>query len=135
MFHARQNPIGYKEMPASTSPHEAPQYVIVSVTPIMIKIIPATICITLPIFILVFIIKRFVSNKWISVSIKINGNEVATPKIAGKIKPYEVVTTVGMSQTKKSTNIVGQKAMAKQAPIINEPSFPSFNTSGIRVAI
>lgn len=57
-----------------------------------------------------------------------SGTEVATPKIAGSTKPYEVEATVGISHTKKSTNIVGQKAKEILAPISSEPIFPSFTT-------
>jgi len=64
-----------------------------------------------------------------------SGTEVATPKIAGSTKPYEVDATVGISHTKKSTNIVGQKAREKLAPISREPIFPSFNTVGRREEI
>lgn len=59
-----------------------------------------------------------------------SGMAVAIPKTVGNIKPYDVDTTVGISQTKKSTNIVGQKASEKLAPSIKEPNLPSFIAIG-----
>ncbi len=86
----------------------------------------------LPIFLLFFKIKRFALNSSIKAKIITSGIDVATPKTAGKIKPYELESTVGISQTKNSTNIVGQKAKEKLAPNKNEPTIPSFIMIGIR---
>lgn len=61
----------------------------------------------------------------------IRGVDVATPNIAGSTNPYEVDATVGINQTKKRTNMVGQNAIAKLAPKRNELIFPSFRLIGI----
>jgi len=59
------------------------------------------------------------------------GKVVANPNTAGKMKPYGAVTTMGIRDTKKRTNMVGQKAIEKLTPIKKEPSFPFCNRSGI----
>ena len=61
-----------------------------------------------------------------------SGIEVATPNTLGRIRPYGVLATIGINHPKKSTNMVGQKAMAKLAPMRKEPIFPAFTTGGNR---
>lgn len=63
------------------------------------------------------------------------GIDVAISKMDGRMIPDGVASTTGIRETKNRTNMVGQKAMEKLAPMIKDPDLPLPIFTGIRPRI
>ena len=94
----------------------------VSKIPINRMIIPEPFWMYAPNF-LPFFINRPPAPRYHIRKIKsISGSAVPIANTDGRINPYDVVNTIGIKVTKNKINIVGQNAIEKLKPSINEPN-------------
>ena len=84
-------------------------------------ITPASFCTSDPIFLLLFNIMPLAPKYQIRKIINKSGSEVPIPNTEGNTNPYDVSNTTGIKVSINNTNIVGQNANVKLAPIKKLP--------------
>src|SRR5699024_10729798 len=94
-------------------------------------ITPASFCTSDPIFLLLFNIMPLAPKYQIRKIINKSGSEVTITNTEGNTNPYDVSNTTGIKVSINNTNIVGQNANVKLAPIKKLPRYLSLNLVGI----